>query len=56
MTKWLYHEHMMRNPPTERMGDVLMIHHTQSASMLDESSALRRNMPQRNVEEGGKNP
>jgi hypothetical protein len=28
ITKWLLHEHMMRNPPTERMRDVHMLHHT----------------------------
>jgi hypothetical protein len=38
------------------MRDVHMLHHTQSVTMLDESSALRRNMPQHNDEEGGKQP
>jgi hypothetical protein len=46
----------MRNPPTTRMRDVHMLHHTQSVLMIDENSALRGNMPQRNDEEGGKTP
>jgi hypothetical protein len=33
-----------------------MLHHTQSVPMLDETSALHGNMPQRNDEEGGKQP
>jgi hypothetical protein len=56
MKKWLLHEQMLRNPPTDRMRDVHMLHHTQSVPMLDENSALRGNMPQRNDEEGGKQP
>jgi hypothetical protein len=31
-----------------------MLHHTQLVFMIDEKSALRGNMPQRNDEEGGK--
>jgi len=38
------------------MRDVQMLHHTQSVPMIDEISALRGNMPQRNDEEGGKRP
>jgi hypothetical protein len=56
MKKWLLHEQMLRNPPTTRMRDVHMLHHTQSMLMIDENSALRGNMPQRNDEEGGKTP
>jgi hypothetical protein len=33
-----------------------MLHHTQSVPMLDETSVLHGNMPQRNDEEGGKQP
>ena len=36
------------------MRDVHSLHCTQSVPLLDERSALRRNMPQRNDEEGGK--
>jgi hypothetical protein len=36
------------------MRDVRLLHCTQSVPLLDEHSALRRNMPQRNDEEGGK--
>jgi hypothetical protein len=54
--KWLLHEQMLQNPPTDRMRDVHMLHQTQSVPMLDENSALRGNMPQRNDEEGGKQP
>jgi hypothetical protein len=53
---WTLHEQMLRNPPTDRMHDVHMLHHTQSVPMLDETSALHGNMPQRNDEEGGKQP
>jgi hypothetical protein len=52
-------KHIMQTwtlPPTDRMRDVHMLHHTQSVPMLDETSALRGNMPQRNDEEGGKQP
>jgi hypothetical protein len=58
MQTWTLHEHMLRNPPTDRMRDVHMLHHTQSVPMLDETSALHGNgnMPQRNDEEGGKQP
>jgi len=45
---------MLRNPPTDRMRDVRLLHCTQSAPLLDAHSALRRNVPQRNDEEGGK--
>ena len=38
------------------MRDVHMLHHTQSVPMLDETSALHGNVPQRNDEEGGKQP
>ena len=56
MQKWLLHEQALRNPPTDRMRAVHMLHQTQSVPMLDENSALRGNMPQRNEEEGGKKP
>jgi hypothetical protein len=56
MQNWLLHQQMLRNPPTARMRDVHMLHHTQSVPMIDETSALRGNMPQRNDEEGGKTP
>jgi hypothetical protein len=48
------HEQMLRNPPTDHMCDVHMLHHTQSVPMLDATSALHGNMPQHNNEEGGK--
>jgi hypothetical protein len=54
--KWLLHEQVLRNPPTDRMRAVHMLHHTQSVLMLDVNSALRGNMPQRNDEKGGKKP
>ena len=54
MTKWLQHEQMLRNPPTDRMRDVHMLHHTHPVNMLDENSDLSGNMPQRNDEESGK--
>jgi hypothetical protein len=56
MQTWMLHEQMHRNPPTDRMRDVHMLHHTQSVTMLDETSALHGNMPQHNDEEGGKQP
>jgi hypothetical protein len=56
MQNWLLHQQMLRNPPTARMLDVHMLHHTQSVPMIDENSALRGNMPQRNDEEGGNTP
>jgi len=56
MQTWTLHEQMLRNPPTDRMRDVNMLHHTQSVLMLDETSALHGNMPQHNDEEGGKQP
>jgi hypothetical protein len=55
MQTWTLHEQMLRNPPTDRMRDVHKLHHTQSVPVLDETSALRGNMPQHNDEEGGKN-
>jgi hypothetical protein len=56
MQTWTLHEQMLRNPPSDRMRDVHMLHHTQSVPMLDETSALHGDMPQRNDEEGGKQP
>jgi hypothetical protein len=56
MQTWTLHEQMLRNPPTDRMRDVHMLHHAQSVPMLDETSALHGNMSQRNDEEGGKQP
>jgi hypothetical protein len=56
MHTWTMHEQMLRNPPTDRMCDVHMLHHTQSVPMLDATSALHSNMPQHNDEEGGKQP
>jgi hypothetical protein len=56
MQTWTLHEQMLRNPHTDRMRDVHMLHHTQSVLMLDETSALHGNMPQHNDEEGGKQP
>jgi hypothetical protein len=56
MQNWLLHQEMLRYPPTTRMHDVHMLHHTQSVLMIDENSALRGNMPQRNDEEGCKTP
>ena len=56
MQTWTLHEQMLRNPPTDRMRDVHMLHHTQSVPMLDETSALHGNMPQHNDAEGGKQP
>ena len=47
---------MLRNPPTDRMRDVHLLHHTQSVPKLDETSALHGNMPQHNDAEGGKQP
>jgi hypothetical protein len=46
MQTWTLHAQMLRNPPTDRMRDVHMLHHTQSVPMIDETSALRGNMPQ----------
>ena len=56
MQTWTLHEQMLRKTPTDRMLDVHMLHHTQSVPMLDETSALHGNMPQRNNDEGGKKP
>ena len=49
---WTLHKQMLQNPPSDRMRDVHMLHHTQSVSMLDETSVLHGDMPQRNDEEG----
>jgi hypothetical protein len=54
MQEWGRHKIALRNPPTERMRDVHKLHITQSVPMLDENSALRPNMPQRDDDEGGK--
>ena len=58
MKRWLGHEHASAYPPSERMRDVHMLHHTQSVPVLDERSALRSslrgNMPPRNDDEGKK--
>jgi len=56
MKKWTLHQQILRNQPTDRMRDLHMLHHTQSVPMLDETSVLHGNMPQRNDEEGGKQP
>ena len=48
MQQWTLHKLMLRNPPTDRMRDVRLVHCTQSVPLLDEHSALHRNMPQRN--------
>ncbi len=39
MQTWMIHEETLRNPSTDRMCDVHMLHHPQSVSMLDETSA-----------------
>jgi hypothetical protein len=54
MQEWGRHKIALRNPPTERMRDVHKLHITQSVPILDENSALRPNMPQRDDDEGGK--
>ena len=56
MQTWTLHEQVLRNPTTDRMHAVHMLHQTQSVPMLDENSALRDNMPQCNDEVGGKKP
>ena len=56
MQTWTLHEQVLRNPPTDHMRAVHMLHQPQSVPMLDENSALRGNLPQRNDEEGGKKP
>jgi hypothetical protein len=38
MTKWLLHEQMASNPPSERMRDVHMLHHTQSMTKMPQLS------------------
>ena len=53
MQEWGRHQIALRNPPTDRMRDVHKLHITQSVPMLDENSALRPNMPQRDDDEGG---
>jgi hypothetical protein len=40
----------------EQIKDIIIFIITQSETMLDETSALRGNMPQRNDAEGCKNP
>jgi hypothetical protein len=54
MREWDRHKLALSNPPTDRMRDVHKLHITQSVPMLDENSALRPNMPQRDDDEGGK--
>jgi hypothetical protein len=54
MQQLTLHKRMLRNLPTDRMRDVRLLHCTQSVPLLGEHSALRRNMLQRNDEEGGK--
>ncbi len=54
MQEWGRHKIALRNPPTDRMRDVHKLHITQSVPMLDENSARRSNMPQRDDDEGGK--
>jgi len=41
-------------PSSGMFKNMHMLDHTESVTMTDESSALRRNMPKRNDEEGGK--
>ena len=53
MQEWGSHKIALRNPPTERMRDVHKLHIAQSVAMLDENSALRPNMPQRDDDAGG---
>jgi hypothetical protein len=50
MQTWTLHAQVLRNPPTDCMRAVHMLYQTQSVPMLDENSALRGNMPQRNDE------
>ena len=54
MREWAGHKLALSNPPTDRMRDVHKLHITQSVPMLEENSALRPNMPQRDDDEGGK--
>ena len=54
--QWLLREQMLQNPPTDLMRDVHLLQPTQTVPLLDANSALRGNMPQRNDEEGGKQP
>ena len=54
MREWDRHKIALSNPPTDRMCDVHNLYITQSVPMLDENSALRPNMPQRDDDEGGK--
>ena len=54
MQQWTMHKFMLRNPPTDRMRDVRLLHCTQSVPLLGEHSSLLRNMPQRKDEEVGK--
>ena len=55
MQGWLRHTQILQNP-APRMQDVHLLHLAQSVPMLDENSALRGNMPQRDDDDGGKNP
>ena len=45
MKKWLLHEQMLQNPPTDLMRDVHLLQPTQTVPLLDANSALRGNMP-----------
>jgi hypothetical protein len=54
MREWDRHKLALSNLPTDRMRDVHKLHITQSVPMLDENSAIRPNMPQRDDDEGGK--
>ncbi len=54
MQEWGRQNIALRNPPTDRMRDVHKLHITQSVPMLDENSALRPNMQQRDDDEGEK--
>ncbi len=47
------HKLALRNPTTDHMRDVHKLHITQSVPVLDENSALRHNMQQRDNDEGG---
>jgi hypothetical protein len=53
MREWDRHKLALRHPPSDRMRDVHKLHITQSVPVLDENSALRHNMPQRDDDEGG---
>jgi hypothetical protein len=55
MQGWLRHTQILQNP-APRMRDVHLLHLAQSVPMIDENSALRGNMPQRDDEDDGKKP